>query len=217
MVPKPASMCVGASDQCSNVGGEDPSCPDFGLCCFNGCAATCMPRDQVTREYEARVARLAVTGQTTCPVLESKTEAACANATASCWSRGVPDVDCEGFGLCCFDGCVNTCLKETETETEEPDYEFDQTLSQYDEDEDEELDEELDDELGDDLLDDDIDSYGAPAAPVLDIDTYGSPLADTISLDSYGSPKAQPFTGRSSELKIVTSKASMTNFLFVRL
>jgi len=207
MVPKPAAMCVGATDSCSSLGLQDHQCPDFGVCCFNGCVNACMPRDQVTREYEARVARLAVLPAPTCPVVESKTEAQCVNATANCWSRGVPDVDCPGFGLCCYDGCVNTCLETPETETEIPDIEFDQTLSQYDVDDedDEEFDDNLDeydedDELDDDLDDtlDDIDSYGAPkAAPVgLDtyeeLDSYGSPAAD--ALVTYSSP-AQPVSG----------------------
>ena len=39
----------------------------------------------------------------TCPVVESKTEEECSGAVATCWSRGVPDVDCPDFGLCCFD------------------------------------------------------------------------------------------------------------------
>ena len=88
MVPKPAAMCVGATDSCSSLGLQDHQCPDFGVCCFNGCVNACMPRDQVTREYEARVARLAVLPAPTCPVVESKTEAQCVNATANCWSRG---------------------------------------------------------------------------------------------------------------------------------
>ena len=46
-------------------------------------------------------------------------------------TAGVPDVDCPDFGLCCFDGCVNTCYvapEETEEEEEE-DLEYDQTLA----------------------------------------------------------------------------------------
>ena len=117
-------------------------------------------------------------------------------------TAGVPDVDCPDFGLCCFDGCVNTCYvapEETEEEEEEEDLEYDQTLADaieedYDDELDDELDEELDEEL-DDALDESLDEYGAPAAPVVnldDLDTYGSPLANTI--DTYGSPAADPLT-----------------------
>ncbi len=31
---------------------------------------------------------------------------------SDCWSPGTTDVDCEGYGLCCFDGCFNRCLKD---------------------------------------------------------------------------------------------------------
>ena len=113
-------------------------------------------------------------------------------------TAGVPDVDCPDFGLCCFDGCVNTCYvapEQTEEEDQEEDLEYDQTLADaIKEDYDEELDEELDDAL-DDALDESLDEYGAPAAPVVnlaDLDTYGSPLANTI--DTYGSPAADPLT-----------------------
>ena len=34
----------------------------------------------------------------------------CYGAHSTCWSVGVPDVDCPNWGLCCFDGCANTCL-----------------------------------------------------------------------------------------------------------
>ena len=113
-------------------------------------------------------------------------------------------MDCPDYGLCCFDGCVNTCYEEEE------DLEYEQSLSNYDEDEydedmedslsdgDDELDEEMDDEQDDDLdeelddsLDEGIDEYGAPKAPIVtleDLDSYGSPLGD--ALDSYGSPAA---------------------------
>merc|ERR1712119_15891 len=34
----------------------------------------------------------------------------CANRKSSCWSAGLPDVDCLDNALCCFDGCANVCL-----------------------------------------------------------------------------------------------------------
>ena len=96
------------------------------------------------------------------------------------------DVDCPDYGLCCYDGCVNTCLTDTHQ-----DLEFDQSLSEGledDEDLDDELDDQLDDQLDDELddqLDEQLDEYGAPKAEpinyVSDIDTYGSPLAGPIT------------------------------------
>ena len=35
----------------------------------------------------------------------------CEYVQNTCWSVGVPDVDCPGHGLCCFDGCANHCLR----------------------------------------------------------------------------------------------------------
>jgi len=34
----------------------------------------------------------------------------CANRKSTCWSAGLPDVDCQDNALCCFDGCANVCL-----------------------------------------------------------------------------------------------------------
>merc|ERR1712232_122269 len=34
----------------------------------------------------------------------------CANRKSSCWSAGLPDVDCLDNALCCFDGCANVYL-----------------------------------------------------------------------------------------------------------
>jgi len=193
MTPKPKSMCVNTTSTCSNLGQQDLDCPDAALCCFDGCVNTCN-----TRVFE--VPRVSLTGDT-CPVVETKTEAECEGTVATCWSRGVPDVDCPNFGLCCYDGCVNTCKLHEETEIVEEesddqyDDEYDESLADALDDPDEEYDENLDDSASDDLTD--VDEYGAPAAPVLDdIDSYGSPLADTLDhIDSYGSPAADPITG----------------------
>jgi len=200
MSPKPAAMCPPGSEVDTCQGDGDCVGPGHAghvaLCCYNGCGANaCLAASHVVPRS------VVATTTDTCPVVETKTEQQCANATANCWSRGVPDVDCPDFGLCCFDGCVNTCYvapEETEEEEEE-DLEYDQTLADaieedYDDELDDELDEELDEEL-DDALDESLDEYGAPAAPVVnldDLDTYGSPLANTI--DTYGSPAADPLT-----------------------
>ena len=99
---------------------------------------------------------------------------------------GVADVDCPDYGLCCYDGCVNTCLSDTQHDTQ-----YDLSLAEAleeDEDEDEEEEEDLADELDDQLdaeLADELDGYGAPQADPLtylaDIDTYGSPLAAPVA------------------------------------
>ena len=95
---------------------------------------------------------------------------------------GVADVDCPDFGLCCYDGCVNTCLADTEQ-----DLQYDLSLAEgleEDEEEEEDLADELDDQLDEELADE-LDGYGAPqAAPITylaDIDTYGSPLAGPVT------------------------------------
>merc|ERR1711971_952511 len=35
---------------------------------------------------------------------------ACQGKNSTCWSVGLPDVDCVDNALCCFDGCVNACF-----------------------------------------------------------------------------------------------------------
>merc|ERR1719445_849057 len=179
MSVKPSSMCVNTTDTCWSVGQQDTDCPNYGLCCFDGCANTCQKH-----VYNPRVSS---DHGDTCPVVESKTEEECSGAVATCWSRGVPDVDCPDFGLCCFDGCVNTC--KIHDETDEEDYEaYDETLADS-------IDEDYDDNL-----DDALDSYGSPLADTLDIDTYGSPAADPITdyiPASTGQTKGQ--TGKGSQ------------------
>ena len=34
--------CAGAVDNCWSPGQSDTDCPNFGLCCFDGCANTCV-------------------------------------------------------------------------------------------------------------------------------------------------------------------------------
>jgi len=178
---KPDPMCVNRTSNCWSQGHQDVDCPGFALCCFDGCVASCLDSQQ------SEVARLQAADQAgSCPVVEDKPASQCTNATANCWSRGVADVDCPDYGLCCYDGCVNTCLTDTQQ-----DLEFDQSLSEGledDEDLDDELDDQLDDQLDDELddqLDEQLDEYGAPKAEpinyVSDIDTYGSPLAGPIT------------------------------------
>jgi len=193
MSAKPTVMCVNTTDTCSLPGQYDVGCPNFNLCCFDGCVNTCQT------QQNSRLVLKTPSQLGSCPLVDQKTEEECSNSTANCWSRGVPDVDCPDFGLCCFDGCVNTCKLDPEPE-EEYDLEYDESLGDaIDEDDDEEYDEELDDNLDDYLDDEDIDTYGAPSAPIINaIDTYGSPLGSVLDFDSYGSPKSDPLTEKSS-------------------
>ena len=66
-----------------------------------------------------------------CPKIRRKRQYQCHGKDQStCWSPGVPDLDCPYSGLCCFDGCANKCLKsqsyEEEEEEEQPSYEPEQ-------------------------------------------------------------------------------------------
>ena len=45
-----------------------------------------------------------------CPNANPLSDAECAGTVSNCWSPGQPDTDCPNYGLCCFDGCVNTCV-----------------------------------------------------------------------------------------------------------
>ena len=49
---------------------------------------------------------------TVCPPASPLTADQCRGQFSTCWSVGVPDLDCPNWGLCCFDGCANTCLAE---------------------------------------------------------------------------------------------------------
>ena len=52
-----------------------------------------------------------VTGS--CPAVSTLTADQCVGRHSTCWSVGVPDLDCPDWGLCCFDGCANTCVGDT--------------------------------------------------------------------------------------------------------
>ena len=39
--PGSPDSCQGAVDTCWSPGQPDGDCPNFGLCCFDGCANTC--------------------------------------------------------------------------------------------------------------------------------------------------------------------------------
>ena len=191
------------------LGQYDVSCPNFNLCCFDGCVNRCQDEQKTQLVVKTHA------GLGTCPQVEQKSEEECSNSTANCWSQGVPDVDCPDFGLCCFDGCVNTCKLDPEPE-EEYDLEYDDSLGDVidDDNDDDYYDDELDDNLDDYLEDDDIDNYGAPSAPIISqvntIDTYGSPLGSVLDLDSNSSPVSYPLSDQSSpEEPIISGELSL--------
>ena len=43
----------------------------------------------------------------TCPPVRKNVK--CEYVKHQCWSLGVPDLDCPGNGLCCFNGCNYMC------------------------------------------------------------------------------------------------------------
>ena len=49
---------------------------------------------------------------TSCPPASPFTADQCRGRHSTCWSVGVPDLDCPDWGLCCFDGCANTCANQ---------------------------------------------------------------------------------------------------------
>ena len=46
-----------------------------------------------------------------CPQVSPLAADQCKGRHSSCWSLGLPDVDCPNSGPCCFDGCANTCAE----------------------------------------------------------------------------------------------------------
>ena len=80
---KPSQMCVNKTSSCWSQGQPDVDCPDFGLCCYDGCVASCLRSPPAPQETGARLG-----GSPQCPPVEDKLPGQCSNATANCWSRG---------------------------------------------------------------------------------------------------------------------------------
>jgi len=146
MASKPLRSCVGKKANCWSAGVLDLDCPNYGLCCFDGCVNSCV--DEVNKTYSQSVPTKndELHAQITpdlaedapdysdftatddivdenfvipnpisddpekCPFITPLPALSCANRVASCWSAGVPDLDCPDYSLCCYDGCVNSCL-----------------------------------------------------------------------------------------------------------
>merc|ERR1711953_1571845 len=67
------------------------------------------PADPERIQFEAEVRP--GPSQGSCPVISVLPPIQlCANRKSTCWSAGLPDVDCLDNALCCFDGCANVCL-----------------------------------------------------------------------------------------------------------
>ena len=45
-----------------------------------------------------------------CPPVVAPVAGQCRGQVSQCWSPGVPDLDCPGSSLCCYDGCANVCV-----------------------------------------------------------------------------------------------------------
>ncbi len=120
-------------DTCWSPGVRDLDCPLSGLCCFDGCVNSCLPPNYVHGASEEAVRGTASYSPSTpsystrspapppdrrrppqkhaaCPRREPKAHCPPKGTVHQCWSPGVPDLDCPGSGLCCFDGCVNVCI-----------------------------------------------------------------------------------------------------------
>jgi len=184
VTPKSPAQCKGQRSNCWSPGVRDLDCPASGLCCYDGCANTCVssspppppPRAPTTRKPRPRPPpttrrpvqpppssyipvpppeevyqpppplylpppettpppvynpppvpviaepsneieiRQPPVSATTCPPASPLTADQCRGRHSTCWSVGVPDLDCPDWGLCCFDGCANTCAGQRDPE-----------------------------------------------------------------------------------------------------
>ena len=80
---KPSPMCLNKTPSCWSQGQPDVDCPGYGLCCFDGCVASCL---RPAPTFQETGAGLGASAQ--CPPVEDKLPGQCSNATANCWSRG---------------------------------------------------------------------------------------------------------------------------------
>jgi len=125
MAPKSPYACVNKKANCWSAGVLDLDCPDYGLCCFDGCVNSCVDQlneavslsnpqddelqlDEVIPEKAQDAPKYSDPNK--CPFLTPKPKSECKNRKANCWSVNVPDLDCPNYGLCCYDGCVNSCI-----------------------------------------------------------------------------------------------------------
>ena len=80
-VMPPMSSCRDSVSTCWSVGEPDWDCPDSGLCCFDGCANTCLGQPQPQPQLQAQP-------QQSQPVLSPQSANAAVSAGTSGGARG---------------------------------------------------------------------------------------------------------------------------------
>jgi len=76
----------------------------FDVCCRKPPVLAPIEKNQIDKLQRQEVK------PTTCPVINVLPPIKeCRGRPSNCWSVGVPDTDCVGHALCCFDGCANVC------------------------------------------------------------------------------------------------------------
>ena len=56
--PLSDAECAGAVSNCWSPGQPDTDCPDYGLCCFDGCANTCVDGAPIIRKQNSTIDNL---------------------------------------------------------------------------------------------------------------------------------------------------------------
>ena len=124
---KPHAICKNFTQHtCWSEGVRDLDCPLSGLCCFDGCVNTCLPQNYVHSPKQlshkkpkqlyleeflnSQAKHPSIPASNHCPVMKEQNKDCTMYPSHQCWSPGVPDLDCPGSGLCCFNGCVNVCI-----------------------------------------------------------------------------------------------------------
>merc|ERR1719336_3286433 len=93
----------------------NPATGQFNVCCRQAQAQLSpqiSPSPSVSPVLDrTEVEEAARPSESSCPVVSVLPPIQlCANRKSTCWSAGLPDVDCLDNALCCFDGCANVCL-----------------------------------------------------------------------------------------------------------
>ena len=94
MSPSPPASCAGSVDTCWSPGQPDGDCPNFGLCCFDGCSNTCPGGDAcsniaINNNYKFELSCLVISHTSSCPsYLSLKTDSIkSTNDNADCCPR----------------------------------------------------------------------------------------------------------------------------------
>merc|ERR1719233_173300 len=79
----------------------------FDVCCRKPPVIAQIEKNQLNKFEKQKIK------PTSCPVVNVLPPIEqCRGRPSNCWSVGVPDTDCVGHALCCFDGCANVCQGE---------------------------------------------------------------------------------------------------------